>query len=292
MKKRTLRFLGWTLLILSLALSLSACSSGKKDAPAPTDTPAPAGSARPGGAYSALRNAWLLDSPVYADLNGRCASFMWTVPRDVLSQAALDLTGVSGTADGNRVVYTVRVSASSAYTATGMDAPVLDAAAPAGAEDDTSGDGDMVTDLMGDFVGAGGGEYERASVWRLSEDRSLGTGDISMSLNGLESGSERFAFSVSGGKLYFFDVSENVTLFDDDGGDVSEPTWLITRGYISADSARIMEYTDISDAVPDPESLPSLSLDDPRPGAALLVYEHRHGTVTRDGAVLEEFGVQ
>ena len=71
MKKRTLRFLGWTLLILSLALSLSACSSGKKDAPAPTDTPAPAGSARPGGAYSALRNAWLLDSPVYADLNGR-----------------------------------------------------------------------------------------------------------------------------------------------------------------------------------------------------------------------------
>ena len=292
MKKNFPRSIGSILLILCLSLALSGCSSAPKDGGGPTAAPASTSENR--AAYSGMKAAWLLDSPVYAALNGRCtASYMWTVPRDVLSQGALDLTGVAGTAEGGLVRYDVRVSSVAAYTATGMDQAVLDAAAEADAdgEEDESGDGAMVTDLMGDFSREGGGEYVRGAVWRLSEDYSLGTAVFSLDLNGEESGSERFAFTVRGDVLYFYDVTENATLFNDEGGDVSEPNWLVTRGYVGRDKARIVEYTDLSDALPDPESLPSMAVEAENAGMTLLVYEDGKGTVTRGGKVLQEFSV-
>ena len=290
MKKSFPRSLGLFLLILCVSLVLSGCSSAPKDGGG--QTAAPASTPENRAAYSGMKAAWLLDSPVYAALNGRCtASYMWTVPRDVLSQAALDLTGVSGTAEGGLVRYEVRVTSVSAYTASGMDQAVLDAAAEAdaGGEEDESGDGAMVTDLMGDFSREGGGEYVRGAVWLLSPDYSLGTAVFSLDLNGAESGSERFAFIVRGDVLYFYDVTENATMFNDEGGDVSEPNWLVTRGYIGRDKARIVEYTDLSDALPDPESLPSMSVEAENAGMTVLVYENGRGSVTRGGQTLQEF---
>ncbi len=290
MKKTFPRFAGLTLLILCLFFVLSGCSSAPGGGGAQTASPASTPENR--AAYSGMKAAWLLDSPVYTALNGRCtASYMWTVPRDVLSQAALDLTGVSGTAEGGMTRYDVRVTSVSAYTASGMDEAVLEAAADAddSGEEDESGDGSMVTDLMGDFSREGGGEYVRSAVWLLSPDYTMGTGLLSLDLNGAESGSERFAFIVRGDVMYFYDVTENATLFNDEGGDVSEPNWLVTRGYIGRDRARIVEYTELSDALPDPESLPSMSVEAESAGAAMLVYENGKGTVTRHGQVLQEF---
>ena len=290
MKKNFPRSIGSIFLILCVSLALSGWSSAPKDGGG--QTAAPAATPENRAAYSGMKTAWLLDSPVYAALNGHCtASYMWTVPRDVLSQAALDLTGVAGTAEDGLIRYDVRVTSVTAYTATGMDQAVLDAAAEAdaGGEEDLSGDGSMVTDLMGDFSMEGGGEYVRGSVWRLSADYSLGTAVFSLDLNGEESGSERFAFTVRGDVLYFYDVTENATLFNDEGGDVSEPNWLVTRGYVGRDKARIVEYTDLSDALPDPESLPSMAVEAENAGMTLLVYEDGKGTVTRGGQVLQEF---
>ena len=196
MKKTSFRRTVLLMLLMGLALALSACSSGKEEAPAQTAAPSGAPSPqRSGGAYSTMRGAFLLDSGVYDVLEKRCAStYMWTVPRDVLSRAALDLTGAAGEADGDETVYTVRVSANSAYTATGMDSEVLAAAGENGNADgeDADGAGDMVTDLMGDYVTTGGGEYVRTAVWRMKDGMSSGTAEITMSLNGEESGKERF----------------------------------------------------------------------------------------------------
>ncbi|MBR4500394.1 MAG: hypothetical protein IKP22_00685 [Clostridia bacterium] len=290
MKKNFPRSIRSVLLILFLSLALSGCSSAPKDGGAPTASPASTPETR--AAYSGMKAAWLLDSPVYTALNGRCtASYMWTVPRDVLSQAALDLTGVSGREENGMTRYDVLITSVRAYTASGMDQAVLDAAAEAdeSGEEDESGDGAMVTDLMGDFSREGGGEYVRSAVWMLSPDYSLGTAQISLNLNGEESGSERFAFTVRGDILYFYDVTENATLFNDEGGDVSEPNWLVTRGCVGRDMARIVEYTDISDALPDPESLPSMMAEDESAGMTVLVYENGKGAVTRGGRTLQEF---
>ncbi len=292
MKTRFPRSPGWALLILCLCLGLSGCSSPGKEAE-PTAAPTATAGNTVRGTYSAMKKAWLLDSSVYSALNGRCtASFMWTVPRDVLSQAALDLTGAAGTAEGDMVRYTVSVTSNSSYTATGMDPGVLDAVSAAGdgdTEEDPSGDGEMVTELMGDFAMEGGGEYERGAVWLLSPDWLRGEAEITMSLNGEESGEEHFAFLVRDDVLYFYDAAENATLFDDEGADVSEPTWLITCGQVGQDSARIAEYTGTSGALPGPESLALLPTEAEGRGVTLLVFENGKGTVSRDGKAVQEF---
>ncbi len=294
MKKNILRRIAPLPLLLCLLLGLSACSSGTDTKPAPTAAPtARTGGNGAGSGYASLRSLWLLDSPVYTALASHCtASWMWTVPRDVLSQAALDLTGAAGEAEGEYTLYTVSVSADSAYTATGMDPGVLEAHAEDDpGEEDLTGEGEMVTDLMGDFAHRGGGEYLRTALWRIKNGNASGTAKMSLSLNGETSGREQFAFCVSGGLLYFYDVTENVTVFDEEGSEVNEPNWLVTRGFVGEDSARIEEYTDITDALPDPESLISRPVDGSRSGAALLVFEKGRGTVSRGGEVLQEFTV-
>ncbi len=300
MNKHILRSAGCLLMLFILSAGLSGCSNAPQGGEAartaaPVSPAASSPPARPGGGYSAMKNAWLLDSGIYDVLDDKCtSSYLWTVPRDVLSRAALDLAGAAGVRDGEYTVYRTEVSSTSTYTATGMDEEVLgisEAAEKSRQDEDGSGDGEIVTDLMGDFSVSGGGEYVRTALWRITDDLLRGTGEISMSLNGESSGKERFAFCLSDGLLYFYDVSENAVLFNEEGKPAGEMLYLITTGFIGGSSARMAEYTAASDILPSPESLPSLSVGAAGERAVLLSIEKGRGTVTIDGVTVQEFTV-
>ena len=104
----------------------------------------------------------------------------------------------------------------------------------------------------GDFVAAGGGDYDRSYAYDVASDLSSGSIEITNTLNGEITGHELFTFCVWQNQLLFsygaMELTANLDTLESTG------TYLVTIGKIEKNAADIIDYlvyskSDIPNAV-------------------------------------------
>ena len=252
MRKRYL----WIILLLS-ALLLSGCGAKKEAEIAPASTSAADSqpTARPQGQLAETARTILA---VYEQELGFVASqspynLTYTIPGDILNQMALDAQETGAVPADGRYVFTRRESGRFTYESTSEEAlnewTDEEAATPDPAEE-----APMDSQLNGDYAVSGGGLFDRVRSYDAAEDLTSGVVEITDSLNGAVTGSERFSFALRGQELYFTDATLDQTS-DMDGVQMQEG-YLAAVGVLRPDGLDIVEYR-ISDLalLPDPATL-------------------------------------
>ena len=252
MRKRYL----WIILLLS-ALLLSGCGAKKEAESAPASTSAADSqpTARPQGQLAETARTILA---VYEQELGFVASqspynLTYTIPGDILNQMALDAQETGAVPADGRYVFTRRESGRFTYESTSEEAlnewTDEEAATPDPAEE-----APMDSQLNGDYAVSGGGLFDRVRSYDAAEDLTSGVVEITDSLNGAVTGSERFSFALRGQELYFTDATLDQTS-DMDGVQMQEG-YLAAVGVLRPDGLDIVEYR-ISDLalLPDPATL-------------------------------------
>ena len=200
-------------------------------------------------------------------------SMGYLIPQEIFSQAERDFASYGYTQDGGSLVCAFNTSNTSTYEARGMNTSLV-TMSPEEKLEDVTGDGDMDTSLMGDWVHSGGGTYTREARYALQEDLQSGNVEYHTRLNEAFSGEERFSYLIQNGILYFCDATLNHTDFDEDGQAVAT-SWLITCGKIERNRLNVVEYVSDQAVTMDPNALSTLEPD------ALLDKPQARQTVTQ-----------
>lgn len=179
-------------------------------------------------------------------------SLAYTIPGDLLNQMALDAEAAGAQALAGRWRFTRHETGDYTYEATAweaMDEYVQEGSATPNPADETPLD----SQLNGDYAVSGGGLFDRARDYDVSEDLSSGTVTLTDSLNGQTTGSELFRFCVRNGELVFADAALDTTVQD---GAATGDSYLAAVGILRADGLETVEYRLTSlDELPDPAAL-------------------------------------
>ena len=252
MRKRNL----WIILLLS-ALLLSGCGTKKEAESAPASTSAADSqpTAQPQGQLA--ETARMILAAYEQELSQVAAqspyNLTYTIPGDMLNQMALDAQETGAVPVDGRYVFTRRESGRFTYESTSEEAlnEWIDEEA---ATPDPAEEAPMDSQLNGDYAVSGGGLFDRVRSYDAAEDLTSGVVEITDSLNGAVTGSERFSFALRGQELYFTDATLDQTS-DMDGVQMQEG-YLAAVGVLRPDGLDIVEYR-ISDLalLPDPATL-------------------------------------
>ena len=236
-------------LILIAVLALSGCGGRKEDA-SPTAGPEEkreqeSSSQAQGPLADGVR---ALMAP-YAEMLAQAAeksggSMAYTIPGDILNQMALDAEAAGAEAKEGRWLFTWREAGNYTYESTAWEA--VDPHATPDPADETPLD----SQLNGDYAVTGGGLFDRARTYDVSEDLSGGTVRFTDTLNGQATGGEVFRFCVRNGELVFADAALDAAAQPGQDG------YLAAVGTLRADGMEWVEYTIADpDQLPDPETL-------------------------------------
>jgi len=192
-----------------IALVLSGCSApSSEETPVPSPTPqivaAPEVHAQ--GALADAARALLEPYESYLDqIAEKCKNNLsYTIPGDIIAKMALDAQEMNVIPINGRYQFTWRQSGNHSYMLTGLSVQEELAAAATQAPVIPSEDYDPMEDqAMGDFIGAGGGDFDRIYAYDAAEDLSSGAVEITNTLNGEITGHEVFSFFRQENTLYF-----------------------------------------------------------------------------------------
>lgn len=250
----------WFLLLIALlmALILTGCGQQPEAEPEPTPTaepvivlptatPAPILAAQIDASGALADAARKLMEPYQAQLNAIAAAYVsslsYTIPSDLLQELADSAAAHNTAPTEGRYQFMDRQTSNNTWQTLGLE--VLESL-------DDSEETDRQDIYSGDFVAAGGGNYERIQEYDVAENLSEGSITITEIFNGSQTGHEIFRFIVQDGCMIFADatlddLSVNLDTLDSTG------SYLITLGSMKPGQIDLLEYhAAVIDALPDP----------------------------------------
>lgn len=230
-------------MLLFVLLLLSGCAAAPgENPPSPTppvlDAPEVQAQGALADAARAMLSVYENELNIVAPLSRNHLTY--TIPGDVISKMAQDAQEVGAQAQAGRYQFTWRKSGEYTYSLSGLEVQEEMAAEPTPLPGGEPDDMPMDSQQTGDFMAEGGGLFERVCVYDAAEDLSLGTAQITDTLNGEITGQESFSFAVRGGDLYFVDTAKDVTAGLD--GLEDRGMYLVAAGVLRRDGLEIIEY--------------------------------------------------
>lgn len=237
--------MGYVILMI-LALILAGCSASPDTAaplPSPTPQIVPPPVVQAQGAFADAARALLDPYQHYLDqIAEQCKNNLsYTIPGDIISKMARDAQEMNVIAANGRYQFTWRQSGRHSYMLTGLSVQEELSASATQAPAILSEDYNPMEDqAMGDFVAAGGGNFDRSYAYDVAEDLSSGSAEITNTLNDEITGHEFFSFCRLGDSLYFsygaLELTANLDELTSDG------SYLVTIGKFEKNSVETADY--------------------------------------------------
>ena len=239
--------------LLACSLLLAGCAKEEQPVEAPSPTPEHMEAPVILGESAAAEAARRLMAPYEQEIGKvsirTYSNLTYAIPVNFFNQFIADAQAAGEQPRDGYYRFMWRQGGDYTYQTTVDDAPELETvtAAPG---DETP----MDNQLNGDYEVSGGGRFERARTYEITEDLTRGRAEISDTLNGAVTGHEYFSFCQRGEELYFVDATLNLTI--NSLGTTASEGYLMAVGVLRQDSLEILEY-ELKDTsqLPDPATL-------------------------------------